>query len=96
MREFLLRLEWALFFLIIPSCRNKAVVDGAVSFYLDHFVQMRVSRMVYGLETRRRNTDTDPECLVRAHTAYYFDDGELCIPKAFQPILLKVKYFSPG
>ena len=33
-----------LFFLI----SNKAVSDGAISFYLDHFVRTRVSKFTYG------------------------------------------------
>ena len=28
--------------------RNKAVSDGAISFYLDHFVRTRVSKLTYG------------------------------------------------
>ena len=27
---------------------NKAVADGAVSYYIDHFVQTRVSKLTYG------------------------------------------------
>ena len=29
--------------------RNKAVSDGAISFYLDHFVRTRVSKVTYGV-----------------------------------------------
>ena len=34
-------LNWSIF-------RNKAVSDGAISFYLDHFVRTRVSKLTYG------------------------------------------------
>ena len=27
---------------------NKAVADGAISYYVDHFVQTRVSKLTYG------------------------------------------------
>jgi hypothetical protein len=55
---------------------------------------MRVSRMVYGLQFRKWDSDTDPECLARKDTACYDDAGRLVIPKAFKPILLKVKSVS--
>ncbi|KAF8805172.1 hypothetical protein BYT27DRAFT_7258277 [Phlegmacium glaucopus] len=29
-------------------CTNKAVSDGAIFFYLDHFVRTRVSKLTYG------------------------------------------------
>lgn len=48
---------------------SKAVADGAISYYIDHFVQTRVSKLTYGskgsidydssnLEHRRRSTFT--------------------------------------
>jgi hypothetical protein len=52
---------------------------------------MRVSRMVYGVELNRWDSDTDPECLARKDTAYYDNAGRLVIPKGFEPILLKVE-----
>jgi hypothetical protein len=38
----LFRLTFFLFF------SNKAVADGAISYYIDHFVQTRVSKLTYG------------------------------------------------
>ena len=37
--------------------RNKAVADGAISYYVDHFVQTRVSKLTYG---SRVSVDYDP------------------------------------
>ena len=49
-----------------PSeCRNKAVSNGAVSFYLDSAVSSRVSRYTYGISVYRHYDSSDPDHLKR-------------------------------
>ncbi|KAF6752177.1 hypothetical protein DFP72DRAFT_905143 [Ephemerocybe angulata] len=48
---------------------NKAVADGAVSFYLDRAVISRVSRLTYGLEVFETYNPTNPEHAKREHRA---------------------------
>ncbi|KAJ7841612.1 hypothetical protein B0H14DRAFT_1043954 [Mycena olivaceomarginata] len=68
---------------------NKAVADGAVSFYLDHFVSVRVSKHTYGLECVTAYVSDDAEHRARLKSAVKDAAGDLMIPKMFSPILLK-------
>ncbi|THV07788.1 hypothetical protein K435DRAFT_169479 [Dendrothele bispora CBS 962.96] len=45
---------------------NKAVADGAISFYLNHLVTSRISRRIYGAECIRDFNPDDPEHQKRA------------------------------
>jgi len=40
---------------------NKAVSDGAISYYVDHFVQTRVSKFTYGSWSRTHYDPNNPE-----------------------------------
>jgi len=40
---------------------NKAVADGAISYYIDHFVQTRVSKLTYGSKGSIDYVSSDPE-----------------------------------
>jgi len=40
---------------------NKAVADGAISYYIDHFVQTRVSKLTYGSKGSIDYDASDPE-----------------------------------
>ncbi|KAG2043946.1 hypothetical protein BDR03DRAFT_940321 [Suillus americanus] len=78
----------------ISFCRpdahvNKAVADGAVSFYIDHLVSSRVARATYGVECFTPYHSEDPEHQVRLHKSFIDATGELCIPEYFESILLK-------
>ncbi|KAG1792838.1 uncharacterized protein HD556DRAFT_1378586 [Suillus plorans] len=80
--------------LSISFCRpdahaNKAVADGAVSFYIDHLVSSRVARVTYGIECKRQYNFQDPEHLARRHKAVIDVDGETYIHEQFESILLK-------
>jgi hypothetical protein len=75
---------------LISWHRNKAVADGAVSFYLDHFVSVRVSKHTYGLECVTAYVSDDAEHRARLKSAVKDAAGDLMIPKMFSPILLKV------
>ncbi|KAG2129861.1 uncharacterized protein EDB93DRAFT_1265156 [Suillus bovinus] len=68
---------------------NKAVADGAVSFYIDHLVSSRVARVAYGIECRTRYNVQDPEHLVRQHKVVIDVDGGTYLHERFQSILLK-------
>jgi hypothetical protein len=76
-------------------CRNKAVSNGAVSFYLDNAVTSRVSRATYGVEVYYDYDSTDPEHrkrgrLVEVHCA----TGEPILRGGFSVILPKVCHIS--
>ncbi|EFI28063.1 hypothetical protein CC1G_14089 [Coprinopsis cinerea okayama7 len=49
---------------------NKAVSDGAISFYLDHYVDKRVAKMTYGNFCHIPYNDHDPEHKRRHHTTF--------------------------
>ncbi|KAK7472127.1 hypothetical protein VKT23_000249 [Stygiomarasmius scandens] len=68
---------------------NKAVADGAVSFYLDHFVTCRIARWHYGVRMNKRYDKRDPEHMEREHTAYINVGGMRSIPDGFDIILPK-------
>ncbi|OAX34644.1 hypothetical protein K503DRAFT_803418 [Rhizopogon vinicolor AM-OR11-026] len=78
----------------ISFCRpdghaNKAVADGAVSFYIDHLVSSRVARATYGIEIYTWFNSQDPEHQARQHTLFIDPADEPSIPNQFASILLK-------
>lgn len=76
-------------FLIIP--RNKAVADGAISFYLDHSVGARVSKFSYGTNCNRSYNHSDIEHAQRSSSIYIDLNGQQRIPNCFDVILPKVR-----
>ncbi|KIL54718.1 hypothetical protein M378DRAFT_92022 [Amanita muscaria Koide BX008] len=66
---------------------NKAVADGAVSYYLDHYVTARVSKNSYGVEISALSDFTDPEHARRRNTKVMQPDGRYYIPGGFSTIL---------
>ncbi|KAM6497401.1 hypothetical protein JOM56_007874 [Amanita muscaria] len=68
---------------------NKAVADGAVSYYLDHYVTARVSKYSYGIEVHIPFNPMDPEHAHRRNTKYMGADGKYKIPGVFSTILKK-------
>ncbi|KAF8815839.1 hypothetical protein BYT27DRAFT_7078804, partial [Phlegmacium glaucopus] len=66
---------------------NKAVADGAVSFYIDHFVSTRVSKFAYGTSVYRRYDADNPEHKRRQNTTFMKPDGYLGIDGIFSVIL---------
>ena len=72
--------------------RNKAVSDGAISFYLDHFVRTRVSKFTYGVFG---DTAYDPFALdhiSRSHNVFTSVSGAERISNFFDIILPRVSY----
>ncbi|KAM6497400.1 hypothetical protein JOM56_007873 [Amanita muscaria] len=68
---------------------NKAVADGAVSYYLDHYVTARVSKYSYGLGIYTTFDPTNPEHARRRSTKFMDADGKYCMPGEFDTILKK-------
>lgn len=69
---------------------NKAVADGAVSFYLDHFVTTRVSKFAYGVTCSTEYNPADVEHSSRA-SSVRFDavDGTRRLDGVFSALLHK-------
>ncbi|EIW80579.1 hypothetical protein CONPUDRAFT_105630 [Coniophora puteana RWD-64-598 SS2] len=68
---------------------NKAVADGAVSFYLDCLVSSRVAKFTYGFICDTQYIANDPEFRARNHKIYTSVSGTQAIPGAFRSILKK-------
>ncbi|KAJ7511445.1 hypothetical protein B0H11DRAFT_1955126 [Mycena galericulata] len=68
---------------------NKAVADGAVSFYIDHHVSVRVARFTYGLNCSEPYNPMNREHLVRVANRYRGVNGEWLVPDCFSAILKK-------
>ncbi|KAJ8585555.1 hypothetical protein M405DRAFT_745130 [Rhizopogon salebrosus TDB-379] len=78
----------------ISFCRpdghvNKAVADGAVSFYIDHLVSSRVARATYGIKVYTQYDPQDLEHQARKHTKFIDVAGHQSIPNQFSSILMK-------
>jgi len=93
-------LQWRLAELGITLARpdghvNKAVADGAVSFYLDHFVSARVAKLSYGVGTSNPFNPNNPEHRKRFHKTFRNVAGLECLSDIFSIILPKVSLLLP-
>ncbi|KAF6750812.1 hypothetical protein DFP72DRAFT_909388 [Ephemerocybe angulata] len=68
---------------------NKAVSDGAISFYLDHLVRTRVSTLTYGQFCSLKYNPLDPEHRARPASQFTAYSGETRIRGYFDVILAK-------
>ncbi|KAK0434121.1 hypothetical protein EV421DRAFT_1993196 [Armillaria borealis] len=68
---------------------NKAVADGAISFYLDHTVTSRVAKYCYGLEVTRHFDPTNPEHQRRQNDTFEDDSGDIRLRDQFDTVLAK-------
>ncbi|KAJ7617593.1 hypothetical protein DFH06DRAFT_1274125 [Mycena polygramma] len=68
---------------------NKAVADGAVSFYIDHHVSVRVARFTYGLQVIQVYDQGNSEHTARFEKAFKCATGQVIVPGTFNPILKK-------
>jgi hypothetical protein len=68
---------------------NKAVADGAVSYFIDHLVSSRVSRFTYGTECSVPFNPFDMEHRARQKDVFRSASGILALPRAFSSILTK-------
>jgi hypothetical protein len=80
--------------LILKRRRNKAVAEGAISYYIDRLVSTRVSRFTFGIEVTRAFDSADKEHLKRASQVYTAPSGHLRLQGVFSEILGKVRSFS--
>jgi len=71
------------------SHANKAVADGAVSFYLDHRVSVRVARWTYGTNCSVLYDPENPQHAARSNTVFSLPSGSRLVPKAFSKIIPK-------
>jgi len=76
------------------SFRNKAVSDGALSFYHDHFVHTRVSKFAYGTFCAISFQPADPDHQQRRHDTYTDLSGVRRVNHSFDVILPKVFLFT--
>lgn len=70
--------------------RSKAVADGAISFYLDHFVRTRVAKVTYGAFANALYNPHNPEHRERESDTFLSMAGEKRIQGSFTIILPKV------
>ncbi|KAI0628133.1 hypothetical protein C8Q77DRAFT_1162430 [Trametes polyzona] len=68
---------------------NKAVAEGGVSFYLEHFVSARVMKMSYGTIINTSYDPTDPDHVARSWKKIVRPSGRIVVPDFFSPILAK-------
>ncbi|KAF9552644.1 hypothetical protein CPC08DRAFT_646612, partial [Agrocybe pediades] len=68
---------------------SKAVSDGAISFYLDHYVNTRVSKVTYGNFCHIPFDANDPEHVQRVSNTFTSVSGNRRITDSFDIILAK-------
>lgn len=68
---------------------NKAVADGAVSFYIDHLVKTRVAKVTYGIPVAIRYVSSRLDHIARKKTKILSFSGQWMLPNAFGSILKK-------
>ncbi|KAI0738324.1 hypothetical protein C8Q80DRAFT_1262843 [Daedaleopsis nitida] len=71
------------------SHTNKAVANGAVSFYLEHFVSARIMKITYGTNVSVDFDPSDSEHRARKHDKYMRPSGRVMLRNAFSIILKK-------
>ncbi|KAI6124651.1 hypothetical protein EV401DRAFT_1941077 [Pisolithus croceorrhizus] len=68
---------------------NKAVADGAVSFYIDHLVKTRVAKVTYGIPVAIRYDSSRLDHVARKKTKILSLSGHWMLPNSFGSILKK-------
>jgi hypothetical protein len=77
--------------LITRKYSNKAVSDGAAAFYLDHYVESRLSRVCFGVVINMNYKAENPDHVRRKALAKPNPStGVLCFSGSFSAILPKV------
>ncbi len=71
---------------------NKAVAEGAVSYYLQRFVSVRMARLTYGSSCCIDFDEADAEHHIRRGNIYYRASGEAVLPDAYTVMITKVCY----
>ena len=68
----------------------KAVADGAISFYIDHYVTARIARATYGISVNPILDGSKKDHKERMKAAYSSYSGRRKLCGAFSTILKKV------
>ncbi|KAF9527254.1 hypothetical protein CPB83DRAFT_936155 [Crepidotus variabilis] len=68
---------------------NKAVSDGAISFYLDHYVRARMAKVTYGSRVCAYYDGSVPEHIQREKDMFVEVDGTTMLTGAFHTVLSK-------
>ena len=84
------RANFKFFVLIMFNHSNKAVADGALSFYLDHRVSARVAKKTYGIQCNDLYDPANGQHRKRIHKQVIDAAGHACVPDFFSVILPKV------
>jgi hypothetical protein len=84
----LLKVPWSGTNLLIS---NKAVADGGVSFYIDHFVTARFSKFAYGIKIHKEYDASNTEHRRRKNSTFMTSAGYLGIRGIFSVILPQVR-----
>ncbi|EKM51017.1 uncharacterized protein PHACADRAFT_32060 [Phanerochaete carnosa HHB-10118-sp] len=71
------------------SHANKAVAEGAVSFFLTHSIAARMSRLTYGTKCVTRYDPNDIEHIRRHHRIFTRPSGNQIVPDVFRALLTK-------
>ena len=71
--------------------RAKAVANGAVSFYLDHYVTARVAKVSYGFQGSTSYFPDDPEHARRSQNVWARPSGREMISGGFITVLERVR-----
>ncbi|CCM04625.1 uncharacterized protein FIBRA_06809 [Fibroporia radiculosa] len=68
---------------------NKAVAEGAISYYLNNWVAVRMTRLTYGIECSAHYDETDPEHYKRRAKVTTRPSGHLALSDHYSVILSK-------
>ncbi|RDX46327.1 hypothetical protein OH76DRAFT_1485574 [Lentinus brumalis] len=68
---------------------NKAVANGAVYFFLEHYVSARVMKMTYGTDINVTYEADNPEHKARSHLKIVRPSGRVALNDAFSTIIQK-------
>ncbi|KAM6502894.1 hypothetical protein JOM56_002871 [Amanita muscaria] len=66
-----------------------AIADGAIHFYLYHYITMRITRYTYGVRSNIKFNPSDPEHQAREASKEGQYDGKMVLPNAFDILLPK-------
>lgn len=69
------------------------MAEGAVSYYLNHWVKSRVSKYTFGVPCSVRFREEEEEHTRREHTTFLSPSGLRYLPGAFETILQRVSPF---
>lgn len=92
-RTFTVRFKATLDLTLSSNLRNKAVADGAVSFYLDRFVKTRVAKITYGVDCNIPYQSSIPDHKARHRGVFVGLGGRPRLHHSFSVLLSRVSWF---